>query len=499
MSDPKVETRTVGRDGVQRIEVFRGGFLGMDWSDRSAVPDSDRSPGAQAIDAAKLAELVATVAANDADPNAKSSACETIETQLPLVCGYASAADASPWLCGRDYGCVELNRVSKCGRTASEQNFSYSMQNHSDMVKDAPRVRAYAAAIGRVAPGRKAVDIGAGPYCLLSRLALNAGALAVDSIEQNGEFVAHALDTFGIESRGDHIAPAIGVLRSAAGAVVLSTMFDVSLDEIVPVQDGVKEGHGLPRCRVTLTFKTGAHAAADNSPGSSDESDDFSDGVTGALQGSSSDGEYLDDEELADAMVSEADDAVRWLRLHHGYSTACSSLAGPYELVVHEILGHVASAEGVVGAISDLHKRKLVAPVRILLLILIVTLELFQLTYGLFPFATQSAVFVPSEAGTMLSPTAPLSLTDLETLVHRHANDDDPEIATGVKYQARRVPESAILAEPQPIEWFDFADERTLSSVQQRTARFIPQPRADGQPITVVSPLLSSSYGCVYN
>jgi hypothetical protein len=43
----------------------------------------------------------------------------------------------------------------------------------------------------------------------------------------------------------------------------------------------------------------------------------------------------------------------RWLRVHHGYSTDCAELGkaplvarrGGFELVVHEILGHVASAE----------------------------------------------------------------------------------------------------------------------------------------------------------
>lgn len=65
----------------------------------------------------------------------------------------------------------------------------YTMKNHADMVQDLARVRVYAAAIGRHAAGTKAVDIGAGPHTLLSRLALNAGARSVDAVEQNGAFL----------------------------------------------------------------------------------------------------------------------------------------------------------------------------------------------------------------------------------------------------------------------------------------------------------------------
>jgi hypothetical protein len=64
-----------------------------------------------------------------------------------------------------------------------------------------------------------------------------------------------------------------------------------------------------------------------------------------------------------------------------------------HDPVVHEILGHVASAEGVVGALLDLHRRGVCRP---------------------------GALFVPQAAGTMLCPTSPLQLSMLEGLVHRH-------------------------------------------------------------------------------
>lgn len=62
----------------------------------------------------------------------------------------------------------------------------------------------------------------------------------------------------------------------------------------------------------------------------------------------------------------------------------------------------VASSEGAVGAIADLHERGLIAP---------------------------EAKFVPAAAGTMLTPTSPLERSNLEKLLHRYLNEDDPEVS----------------------------------------------------------------------
>jgi hypothetical protein len=62
----------------------------------------------------------------------------------------------------------------------------------------------------------------------------------------------------------------------------------------------------------------------------------------------------------------------------------------------------VASSEGAVGAIADLHERGLIAP---------------------------DAKFIPAAAGTMLTPTSPLNRSNLEKLLHRYLNEDDPEVS----------------------------------------------------------------------
>jgi hypothetical protein len=345
---------------VDRVETFRGGSLGKEWL-ASAPPGA----AVQTIDEVLLVALVAKVASNDADPAATLSACSMIEAELPRVCGYP-ATDvemASPWRCGRDYGCVELNRVSKEGRTPTEQNFSYSLENHADMLMDAPRVKAYADAIGRAAYGKRALDIGAGPHCLLSRLAMNAGAVLVDSVEQNGVFVQHSLEAFAAESSGDSTAPPISMLRSAVGAAVLTPLFHVVVSNVVPVIDAAgigKEGNGAVRCRVDLKFKYGDQDGDCGEDGDESESE----GENEEVMEESSSGEDLGEDELAamEAEASDSADGPRTLRLHHGYSSGCPGLTGPYDLVVHEILGHVASAEGVVGALLDLHHRQLLAP-----------------------------------------------------------------------------------------------------------------------------------------
>eukprot|EP01043_Picozoa_sp_COSAG02_P046319 COSAG02_NODE_4321_length_5506_cov_63.368599_7_plen_100_part_00 len=62
----------------------------------------------------------------------------------------------------------------------------------------------------------------------------------------------------------------------------------------------------------------------------------------------------------------------------------------------------VASSEGAVGAIADLHERGLITP---------------------------EAKFVPAAAGTMFTPTSPLNRSNLEKLLHRYLNEDDPEVS----------------------------------------------------------------------
>ena len=73
---------------------------------------------------------------------------------------------------------------------------AYSMKNHLAMVHDESRVLAYADAIRRVACGRNVCDIGSGPFTLLTRLCLGAGASSVTAIEQSESAVHKAVEFF---------------------------------------------------------------------------------------------------------------------------------------------------------------------------------------------------------------------------------------------------------------------------------------------------------------
>ena len=62
----------------------------------------------------------------------------------------------------------------------------------SVQVRDSVRVNAFAAALRRVSAGKTLCDLGSGPFCLLSRLALGAGASRVTAIE-HAEDAARAI------------------------------------------------------------------------------------------------------------------------------------------------------------------------------------------------------------------------------------------------------------------------------------------------------------------
>ena len=83
-----------------------------------------------------------------------------------------------------------------------------------------------------------------------------------------------------------------------------------------------------------------------------DDDDDDAEASGSNANGEEEDEEEEDEEEEAEGCSS--------LYLHHGYSTVCSSLRGDYDLVVHEILGHVA----IVGAEEKIDFLQLVTDLR---------------------------------------------------------------------------------------------------------------------------------------
>ena len=154
--------------------------------------------------------------------------------------------------------------------------------------------------------------------------------------------------------------PSASVQRAAA----LGPLFDVAVVDANPppasrteevktraegaaaagVEPAVPTDTGKIRCKVALQMKgLGAGCGASSSSDSEDmdeESSASEDNINGggaedATGPGEEDGEVREDDD-------EAEDGCSSLHLHHGYSTVCSSLRGGYQLVLHEILGHVS-------------------------------------------------------------------------------------------------------------------------------------------------------------
>lgn len=303
----------------------------------------------------------------------RKDTCDIVVDGLGRACGYDEKVSVSR--ISRDAGCCELYGVSRWGSDRYEHNELYTLTNHIAMVEDSPRVKAFARALRRDADGRRVLDVGTGPFCLLSRIALCAGAFRVDCVEQNEWAVRHAIDVF----------------------------FDEA--DNLECKEMLQANASMIRHGVRLSVR--AHRPQ-----------------TGRAR-----------------MSVEMGRAQR-LQLFHAFSSK-APLVGKYDLVVHEILGHIASAEGVVGAILDLRRRSLLA---------------------------QDCKFIPSEAMTMFMPTEQIELSCLERILHMHSNDCASGIRCCTKYHALRFPLSASLAAPALFEFLDFGGD--LQSRQRRSTEF---------------------------
>ena len=319
---------------------------------------------------------------------------ETVLGGLGVACGYPPAAwQVHPATVVQDYGCCELEARTSVGRTVSEQNAAYQPAHHLEMLGDAVRVEAFRQAIAEVVvAGKRVLDIGAGPFCLLSRLALQAGAWHVDAVEHSGPAAAAATALFAEECAG---GSATGT-RSAALTAVLD------------------HGLGLPVAAVANAVTVG--------------------GVGGGGDGGG---------------CTVAVETGQTLALQCDLSTE-AALTGCYDVVVHEILGHVASSEGVAAAIDDLTARGLCSPA--------------------------GCHFVPQAASTLIAPTERLSLSVLEQLLCYHTNGSGA-LQPQLKYHARHFPTAKLIAPAQPMEFIDFHHAATsgtsqLGGLHQRRLEF---------------------------
>mmetsp|Transcript_158856 Transcript_158856/g.509344 ORF Transcript_158856/g.509344 Transcript_158856/m.509344 type:complete len:431 (-) Transcript_158856:141-1433(-) len=261
--------------------------------------------------------------------------------------------------------------------------------NHQTLVSDQTRVRPYAAAIEASAAGRRALDIGTGPACLLARLCLRSGAASVDAVEYSKASIKAAIGGLRAEV-------AVGFGRKPADRGALQLIPAVASLEVTALTE---HGNGFPGGRrASVRVQGGA----------------------GGKQG---------EQELT---------------LYEGLSTDPSiSLSGGYSLVVHELLGDQAGAEGAAAVVADIRARGL---------------------------ATKDCVFLPRSSSTLIAPTTELRRTFLENLVHRFGHGGSARIETLERYQAVRFHRGALLAEPQALEVLDFQGGPSLQ--QDRMLEF---------------------------
>ena len=320
----------------------------------------------------------------------------------------------------KDLRCCILQARSSKGRGIETQNSEYSLQNHRDMISDQVRVDAFWDAIRRAlatsdssdasdaseASAIRVLDVGSGAFCFLSRMALAAGAKEVHAVEVNHAAWSHATQLFQAEVR---------LSRSSSSSSSSAGEFYSNLEAFdQDFQESLRMVSRFPLIgREAQAKELTAHGSE----------------TTYALTLS-----------LGKSERSEVRREIKLLT-HCGHSSSLA-MEGPYQLVIHEVLGHIASSEGVAETIDGLVRRGL---------------------------CSSNCVFMPRAAGTLFAPTVALKPSDLENVLNAHFNGA-VGIQTQVKYHARCFDSSHFLAEPQPFEWYEFGKS---DSVQKRRVTFV--------------------------
>lgn len=362
-----------------------------------------------------------------------------IEDGLIDACGYRDWA--SVLSIAADHGCRLFRGVSRWGEDCYNHNELYTIDDHIAMLRDGSRVKAYELALTRVSEGRVALDIGTGPFCLLSRLAIQAGALSVDCVEQAPWAVRHAIEVF--EDEADIVeCQELRELRHVGASLTRSRIK-------VKSHQGRRGGH-----RMTLTMKKERrgrwHYRDRRDSRSRSRTRSLERRKRWGLREVRSSGRSLERREKWSLEPRRGETRLQrsrsrspqQIRLFEGFSSDVHLPEG-YNLIVHEILGHIASSEGVVQVLLDLRARGLL---------------------------TRDCVFVPRRAVTLFAPTEQIDLTCLERILHAHVNGMTTSIKCLTKYHATRFPAGAALAPSSLLEDLDFGGE--LEPRQARTAEF---------------------------
>eukprot|EP00928_Gymnodinium_smaydae_P010321 TRINITY_DN13882_c0_g1_i3.p1 TRINITY_DN13882_c0_g1~~TRINITY_DN13882_c0_g1_i3.p1 ORF type:complete len:555 (+),score=141.25 TRINITY_DN13882_c0_g1_i3:687-2351(+) len=236
------DEKTKGRVVVQINEPGRQtAFMPLDGTFAVAL---NQKPRTQQDFQLRVAELESLAKLND---EAKLCALNVplVEQNLFALCGFGCGVGIG--IFDRDRASIIANhtrcRVLRPRKTAGldgtlngETAFAF---DHGALVGDESRVRPYANALRRDAPGRSVLDIGTGPFCLLARLCLQAGAASAEAFEANPKSVDLAVARF----RGEMEVPSW-----------------MALDGVSEVSDRGDSSTGEPRLRVQLAGANGASA-----------------------------------------------------------------------------------------------------------------------------------------------------------------------------------------------------------------------------------------------
>ena len=358
---------------------------------------------------------------------------------------------------------------SHAGRTIQEMNEHYSETDHRSMAQDRVRVDAYGEAIRRAAAQKRVLDVGSGPFMLLGRLASNAGATKVYCVEHSRQSVVSACELM----RHEHTL--VKPVPSCPHCPSADAVSDANEWTEVGRNSGRRSAENSSNC--ALLTELGAQLALCSVEDHAEICAHRS-GVSGgsrAAEGSGEGKESKEGDDVGDVYQESAGTpptlravpvpvlratvhrepklavaplptvegaltggALDSIELYEGLSSD-AALPGGIELIVHEILGHIASSEGAVGAIRELRRRP-----------------------GL---AAKGCKVIPSAAGTMLAPTSVFHPNVLERLILHH-NIGSTAAEVGSIYSAEGFPRECVLAPAQAMEWHDFNGELPLQQTR---------------------------------
>jgi len=271
-----------------------------------------------------------------------------------------------------------------------------------------------------VVRNRRVLDVGAGAFCFLSRIALKAGAKSVHAVEASEPAVLHAIKLFHQENSSEPF-------RSESHSERIRQEDEAAMCQSLHAIDGTCAAFRRWKMEVSFLRKSIFRSPRD--------------------KGNAGSGGHCCTLEFWPRRAAGGKTGPSKLQIHKGFSSDVA-LTGKFDVLVHEILGHVASAEGVALTIADLVERRLCSP---------------------------DCIFVPEAAGTLFAPTSKLVLDPLEEVLHFYFNGKSG-LYPLQKYHVRCFSRNDMMAPLQRFEWLEFnASAEKLRAPRYRKVIFITE------------------------